>query len=193
MLHDDTIIIRSLLGYCSVFIAGLLYFDPAFTSLHLVLDTVKTKCVFFNRNPQVQCPFQISSWNGSEADFVKSFKYLSGSDLTVNSQMKPTSTSCGQRYNPAFPSHTLPNSFWLKWPDFQSWIMVFKLDIIYDPICNWTPLRSALPDKLTSSSSSQTNSLLSVYLQNSRFTYCHFLLSTIQITVCVLVTSWTSS
>lgn len=49
----------------------------AFSNLHLLLHTKKTKCMVFNRNlPQATCPLKITSLNGSELEFVDTYKYL---------------------------------------------------------------------------------------------------------------------
>ncbi len=86
---DDTVIYTfssSLTTALSLLQASFTRIQCAFSSLHLVLNTNKTKCLVFNRNrPHVEYPPKIFSLDGSE-----NATYILVSGLIANCHLKLT-------------------------------------------------------------------------------------------------------
>ena len=76
---DDTIIYSSgpsLHSAASTLQLSLVLRSPFTTFICVLLEEVKTKFMLFNRKNSVTCPTKITCADGSELEFVSSYKYL---------------------------------------------------------------------------------------------------------------------
>ncbi len=122
---DDTIIYTfssSLTSALSSLQASFTRIQHAFSSLRLVLNTNKTKCMLFNRNLlYVENLPKIISSDGSEIICVECYKYLCiwldsklSFETHINVLLRKVKSRIGFYIVINLLSHTLQNSFWLK-------------------------------------------------------------------------------
>ena len=118
---DDTIIYSSgpsLHSAASTLQLRLTSIEKSVQDLHLRLNSKKTKCMLFNRRNSVTCPPKITCANGSELEFVSSYKYL-GLWLDNSLSFKFTSITCKPKLRPDWGSYSGEDDYtpyvWLWW------------------------------------------------------------------------------